>query len=337
MTTDLKSVTTEMLQVGYFESGPGDGSPVVLMHGFPYDPHAFDAAAAALSERGYRVIVPFMRGFGPTRFRDPDRMRSGEQAAFGQDLIELIEALGLSRPILVGYDWGGRAACVVSAVWPRRVRGLVSVTGYNLFGPPELAPRDPLTEQLYWYQYYLCTHRGRQMLTERRREFCRHLWRDWSPSWEFDDAIFETSAGSFDNPDFVEVVLHSYRHRLGQVAADPQLVDLAAQIEARPPIPVPTVVLHGDEDFQPVAWSEDSRPFTGRYERRVIPRAGHNLPQENPAAVVDAVAQVSAWTMPGPGPGPGDRAGGTGPRDTSSRTRLRWHADSYRQGNPGPA
>ena len=170
-------------------------------------PHAFDDVAERLARGGeYRGVVPYMRGYGPTRFHDPERMRSGEQAAFGQDLLELIETLGLSRPILAGYDWGGRAACVVAAMWPERVRGLVSITGYNLFGRPDLAPRDPLTEHLYWYQYYLGTHKGRRMLTERRREFCRHLWQDWSPSWEFDDATFERSAEAWENPDFVEVV-----------------------------------------------------------------------------------------------------------------------------------
>jgi pimeloyl-ACP methyl ester carboxylesterase len=298
MQPELRTVTTETLEIGYFESGQSDGVPVVLMHGFPYDPHAYDVVADVLSDHAYRVIVPFMRGYGPTRFRDPDRVRSGEQAAFGDDLVAFMDALELPLPILAGYDWGGRAACVVSAVWPERVRGLVSVTGYNIFGPPELAPRDPQTEHLYWYQYYLGTHRGRQMLTERRRDFCRHLWEDWSPNWDFDDATFELSARSFDNPDFVEVVLHSYRHRLGQVAGDPALRQLAVRTEAMPPISVPTVVLHGDADFQPPAWSEDASPFTGPYERRVVPGAGHNLPQENPGAMVDAIERVIQMTSP---------------------------------------
>ena len=242
-----------------------------------------------------RVIVPYMRGYGPTRFRGPRRMRSGEQAAFGRDLLQLMHGLALTRPVLVGYDWGGRAACIVSALWPDRVRGLVTVTGYNMFPRAELAPRDPAHEQLFWYQYYLSLHRGRQMLTERRRDFCRHLWEDWSPGWEFDDATFDISAEAWDNPDFVDVVLHSYRHRLGQVPGDPDLADLAARVEALPPICVPTIVLHGDRDFHPLAWSEDMSRFTARTERRIIPGAGHNLPQENPAAVVDAVEQLSAW------------------------------------------
>jgi pimeloyl-ACP methyl ester carboxylesterase len=173
------------------------------------------------------------------------------------------------------------------------------VAGYNLFGPPNLAPRDPAIEHRYWYQYYLCSHQGRRMLTERRRDFCRFLWQDWSPRWEFSDTTFAESARSWDNDDFVEVVLHSYRHRLGQVPGDPALAELAAQLEHQPPIPVPTIVLHGDADFQPPAWSEDLSRFTGRCERRVIRGAGHNLPQESPSAMVDAVEQISRWTAPG--------------------------------------
>lgn len=292
----LNSAVTGTLEIGYLESGPTDGQTVVLLHGFPYDAHAFDGVATALSSDGFRVIAPFMRGFGPTRFRDPATMRSGEQAAFGEDLLGLMDALGLESPLLGAYDWGGRAAHIVAALHPERVRGLVHVTGYNIFGPPVLGPGDPRLEHTLWYQHYLSHHRGRQMLMERRREFLRYLWQDWSPRWDFDDTTFNRTAASFDNPDFVEVVLHSYRHRLGHVPGDPALAELATQVEARPTIGVPTLILHGTEDMHPVRLSKDRSRYTGTYERRVVEGPGHNFPQEDPKAFADAVREVHGWT-----------------------------------------
>jgi pimeloyl-ACP methyl ester carboxylesterase len=295
MNAELKSVPTEVLDIGYFESGPADGPAVVLLHGFPYDAHAYDDVAAELSGDGFRVIVPFMRGYGPTRFQDPERMRSGEQAAFGDDLRQLIDALGLESPLLGAYDWGGRAAHIVAALWPERVSGLVHVTGYNIFGPPASTPADPETEHRLWYQHYMSLDRGRQMLETRRHEFLRYLWQDWSPRWKFDDATFDQTAASFDNPDFVEVVLHSYRHRNGLAASDPALAGLAEQVAAQPTIPVPTFILHGTEDMHPVHRSADRSKYTGRYERRVIEGPGHNLPQEDPRSFAKAVREVYQW------------------------------------------
>lgn len=284
---------TPSLLISYEEHGPDNGQAVVLLHGFPYDPRAYDVVAPALAAEGLRVIVPYLRGYGPTRFIDNAIPRSGEQAALGNDLIELIEALGLQKPVLAGYDWGGRAACITAAVRPDLAGGLVSVCGYNLFGPPMLGPAEPAMEHLLWYQYYLHMHRGRMMLTDNRWAFCRYLWQTWSPTWDFDDATFAASASSFDNPDFVEVVLHSYRHRAGLVPGDPRLAGLAAQLETRPDISVPTIVLHGDKDHAPLSLSLDRSRFTGSYQRRIIAGAGHNLPQETPEPMVEAVLELA--------------------------------------------
>ncbi|MBE7218478.1 MAG: alpha/beta hydrolase [Caulobacteraceae bacterium] len=294
----MKTARTETLEIGFHEAGPAEGPPVVLVHGFPYDPLAYGDVAPQLAARGHRVIMPYMRGYGPTRFLDPKTPRSGQQAAFGKDLLQLMDALRLERPILGGYDWGGRAACVVAALWPDRVRGLVSVTGYNMHAPPVLGPKAPAEEHYAWYQNYLLLHRGRQMLQEDRRGFCRYLWSIWSPSWAFDDATFEATATSFDNPDFVDVVLHSYRHRLGEAPGDPALKALQDRAEALPDIAAPTYVLHGEEDALAPAKSEDRSRFVGRYERRLVPGVGHNLPQEAPETMVEAILTVAEWTGP---------------------------------------
>ncbi len=245
-----------------------------------------------LAERGCRVIVPFLRGYGPTRFRSGATMRSGQQAVLGTDLLALMDALALPQAVLAGYDWGGRAACVVAALWPERVRGLVSCTGYNIqdiAGAGE--PKAPEAEYRLWYQYYFHSERGRAALQQDRRGVCRLLWSLWSPTWTFADATFERSAAAFDNPDFVEVVVHSYRHRFGLVPGDPAADAVEARLAAQPPITVPTVVLHGAEDgvSPPQGSAAHARHFTGRYERLVIPGAGHNLPQEAPGALVAAV------------------------------------------------
>jgi pimeloyl-ACP methyl ester carboxylesterase len=289
---DLRTTKTSALVVAYEAHGSPGGRPVVLLHGFPYDPRTYDAVAPVLADEGFHVIVPYLRGYGPTRFRDAGIPRSGEQAALGNDLIELIEALALDRPIVAGYDWGGRAACIASAVRPDLVSGLVSVAGYNIFAAPVTGPADPALEHLLWYQYYLHLHRGRMMLEQNRRGFCRYLWTIWSPAWDFDDATFEATARSFDNPDFVEVVLQSYRHRSGLVPGDPSLAELAARLEKRPDISVPTIVLHGDTDSAPLSLSIDRSRFTGPYERRIVPRAGHNLPQETPEALIEAIRDL---------------------------------------------
>jgi pimeloyl-ACP methyl ester carboxylesterase len=295
MTPDLNRLRTSVLEIAYEQSGPEDGVPVLLMHGFPYDPRTYDRMVPLLVAGGCRAIVPYLRGHGPTRFLAAETPRSGQQAALGNDLKELIEALGGPRVVLAGYDWGGRAACVVAALWPDKVRGLVSANGYNI---QDIAcstkPVPPEQEHRLWYQYYFHTERGRAGLQANRREFCKLLWRLWSPNWRFDDATYDRTAASFDNPDFVDVVIHSYRHRFGYVAGDPSLEPIEQRLAAKPRIPAPTIVLHGDGSglSSPASSVKHAPLFTGPYQHRVIPVAGHNRPQEAPNAVADAVLEL---------------------------------------------
>lgn len=292
--TAIRTVATSSLSIAYEEHGPETGLPVVLLHGFPYAPRAYDGVAPLLAARGRRVIVPYLRGYGPTCFLDPGTVRSGEQAALGTDLIEMITALDLDRPIVAGYDWGGRAACVTAAIRPDLVRGLVTGGGYNLFASPSERPLPPEVEHMLWYQYYLHTERGRAMLEQNRRGFCRLLWKLWSPLWSFDDDTFEQSAKALDCPDFVEVVLHSYRHRYGLVAGDPSLHELAERLERdQPAINVPTIALYGEGGSFPADVTRNRDRFLSRWESRLIPGVGHNLPQEAPAAFAAAVLAVA--------------------------------------------
>ena len=291
----LKHVRAGVLEVAYEESGAADGAPVMLLHGFPYDVCAYGEVAPLLAARGCRVIVPYLRGYGPTRFLSPTTPRSGQQAVLGHDLLELMNALELPSAVLGGYDWGGRAACIVAALWPGRARGLVSGGGYNIQDiARNTTPQPPEQEYRLWYQYYFHGERGRAGLAANRREFCRLLWRLWSPSWRFDEATYARTAGSFDNPDFVEVVIHSYRHRFALAPGDPAVEKTEDRLAAHPPIAVPTVVLHGgDNGVSPARSSEPhARSFTGGYERRVIPGVGHNVPQEAPRDFAEAVLSL---------------------------------------------
>ena len=291
----LKQVDAGVLNVAYEDSGRADGKPVVLLHGFPYDVHAYDEVTPLLVSAGCRVITPYLRGYGPTRFRSADTPRSGQQAVLAHDLLVLMDALALERAVLAGYDWGGRAACIVAALWPERVRGLVSVNGYNI---QDIAgsskPAAPENEFRYWYQYYFHGERGRAGLEQNRRALCKLLWKLWSPNWEFDDATYERTAASFDNPDFVPVVIHSHRHRYALAPGDPAAEDTERRLATQPRIPVPTVALDGGGDgVIPSGGSErHARFFSGKYERTVIPRVGHNLPQEAPQDFAAAVLSV---------------------------------------------
>ena len=279
MAVAIKHVRTATLDIAYEESG--QGAPVILLHGFPYDPRAFDEMLPLLP--GCRVIVPYLRGYGPTRFLSNDTMRSGEQAALGNDLKEMMDALVIPSAVLAGYDWGGRAACIVAALWPERVRGLVTCGGYNMHDVAGSAkPASAEQEHRYWYQYYFHTERGRAGLTENRRGIAKLLWRLWSPNWKFDDATFERSAVSFDNPDFVDVVIHSYRVRYGYVPGDPALAAIERRLAAKPLIGVPAITLQGEAPgtTPPEASAGHARFFTGPYQRRTIPLVGHNVPQE---------------------------------------------------------
>jgi pimeloyl-ACP methyl ester carboxylesterase len=281
--------------MAYAEHGPPDGPPVVLLHGFPYAPQSYDAVVPPLVAAGRRVIVPYLRGYGPTRFLAADTPRSGQQAALGCDLLDLLDALAIPRAVLGGYDWGGRAACVVAALWPERCAGLVSCTGYNIQDiAAAVRPAAPEQEHRHWYQYYFHTERGRAGLEDNRAGFARLLWRLWSPEWDFDDVTFAASAAAFDNPDFVDVVIQSYRHRFGYAAGDPALEPIEKALAAQPRIAVPTIAPHGAADgVGPVEGSAGhARYFTGLYERRVIPRVGHNPPQEAPEAFARCILDL---------------------------------------------
>ncbi len=295
VTAAHKHIRTTTLDVAYEESGDPGGAPIVLLHGWPYDPRCYDEVVPPLVA-GCRVIVPYLRGFGATRFLSADTPRSGQQAALGNDLRELLDELAIKRAVLAGYDWGGRAACIVAALWPERVRGLVTGNGYNIQNiAASVKPVAPPQEHRFWYQYYFHTERGRAGLEQNRRALCRYIWQIWSPDWAFDDATYENSAASFDNPDFVAVTIQSYRHRFGYAAGDPALEPIEQRLATQPAITVPTSVLHGaSSGIQPPAGSQPhARLFAGPYQRRVLPKIGHNLPQEAPLAVADAVLELT--------------------------------------------
>ena len=294
--TALRHVHTPTLDIAYEESGAADGMPVILLHGWPYDVRCYDAVVPLLTQAKCRVIVPYLRGFGPTRFLSADTPRSGQQAALGNDLRELMDALALPRALLAGYDWGGRAACIVAALWPDRAIGLVTGNGYNIQDIAKAnKPQAPEQEARFWYQYYFHTERGPAGLDQNRRALCKHLWRLWSPHWNFDDATFERSAASFDNPDFVAVTIQSYRHRYGNAPGDSALDDIERRLAAQPRIGVPTIALQGEADgvLGPDLSEGHTRRFAGRYERRVLRRVGHTPPQEEPGAFADAVLPLA--------------------------------------------
>jgi len=293
----VKKVNAGVLEVAYVEYGPPEGPPVMLMHGFPYDIHTYAEVAPLLAARGCRVIVPYLRGYGETRFLHADTPRSGEQAALGADLLALMDALHIDRAVLAGYDWGGRAACVVAALWPERCAGLVSFNSYNIQNIAKaLVPEPPENECRLWYQYYFHSERGRAGLAQDSRAVTRLLWRQWSPTWSFDDATFERSALAFDHPDFVDVVIQSYRHRFGLVPGDPAYADIEARLAQQPVIAVPTITFDGaDDGVRPVApASAHASRFSGPRSHRVVPGVGHNMPQEVPQVFADAVWELVA-------------------------------------------
>lgn len=292
----IRIINTPQLHVAYEEDGLPGGAPVILLHGFPYDPRCFDQMTGPLASAGFRVIVPYLRGYGLTRFRRPNAVRSGQQAALGQDLVDLLDALEIPKASLMGYDWGGRAACIVAALWPKRVHSLVTCDGYNIQDIANAGrSRTPEAEYRYWYQYYLHTPRGHAGLTEDRQAFARFLWRLWSPKWPFEEADFARSAISFDNPDFVDVVVHSYRHRFGYAEGDPAFDHIEAALALRPAISVPTISLCGGDDgvSGPVGVDTNRKYFTGHYEQRILPGVGHNVPQEAPEATLAAISAIA--------------------------------------------
>ena len=295
----VRTARTELLEIGYVETGPPTGPPVVLLHGFPYDVHSYVDVAPRLAASGCRVLVPYLRGHGPTRFLDPRTPRSGQQAALGADVVALMDALDVKSATLAGYDWGGRAACVVAALWPERCSAVVSVNGYlvqDIAGAQE--PISPEREAGFWYFYYFLTERGRAGLSAHRRQLAEVIWRRNSPAWSFDEAVLDRAAAAFDNVDYVDVVVHSYRHRLGRAEGDPRYTDLERRLAVLPPVSVPAVTLDGlsDGNFPAGDGTGDAKHFTGPRRHHQIPRAGHNLPQEAPEAFAAAVleAQVLA-------------------------------------------
>jgi pimeloyl-ACP methyl ester carboxylesterase len=291
----LKQVNAGVLNVGYAEAGPADGPAVLLLHGWPYDIHSFVDVTPLLASAGYRVIVPYARGYGPTRFLSSATVRNGEQAALAHDVIDLMDALKIQKPILAGYDWGGRSANIVAALWPDRCNGLVSVSGY-LIGNQEAGkvPLPPKAEYQWWYQYYFATDRGRAGYDKYRRDFAKLIWQLASPRWNFDEATFGRSAAALDNPDHVDIVIHNYRWRLG-APGEARYEDLETRLAAAPDITVPTITLEGDANGAPHPEPASyAKKFSGKYTHRTIHGGvGHNLPQEAPQAFARAVLDVS--------------------------------------------
>jgi pimeloyl-ACP methyl ester carboxylesterase len=296
-TLPIKQIDAGVLNVGYVEDGPGDGPVVLLLHGWPYDIHSFDEVTPKLAAAGYRVIVPYLRGYGSTRFLRADAMRNGEPAALARDAIDLMDAMGIPSALVAGFDWGARTANVLAALWPERCTGLVSVSGY-LIGSQAggASPLPPAAEQLWWYQFYFATERGRRGYAANTRDFAELIWRTASPKWAFDDATFDRSAAAFDNPDHVDVVIHNYRWRLGLAEGEPEYADIEERLATAPVIAVPTITMEGDANGaphpEPGAYAAK---FSGWYSHcNLDGGVGHNLPQEAPQAFADAILELGA-------------------------------------------
>jgi pimeloyl-ACP methyl ester carboxylesterase len=291
----VKQIDAGLLNVGYVDAGPDDGPTVLLLHGWPYDIHSYGEVAPRLAATGYRVVVPYLRGFGTTRFLSGTTARNGEQAVLAVDALALMDALGIKTAVVAGFDWGARTANIIAALWPERVNGLVSVSGY-LIGSQDVGriPLPPQAELQWWYQYYFATERGRAGYDRYRREFARLIWRTASPKWSFDDATFERSAASFDNPDHVAIVVDNYRWRIGLSEGEPQYLDLEKRLAEAPVITVPTVTLEGDANGAPHPDpSAYAAKFPGPYSHRTIEGGiGHNFPQEAPNAFADAIRGI---------------------------------------------
>jgi pimeloyl-ACP methyl ester carboxylesterase len=293
----LKQIDAGLLNVGYAEAGPLNGPAVLLLHGWPYDIHSFVDVAPILASSGYRVIVPYLRGYGTTRFLSEQTFRNGQQSAVALDAVALIDALKIEKPIIGGFDWGARTADIMASLWPERCRGLVAVSGY-LIGSPATGgtPLPPSAEFQWWYQFYFATERGRAGYEQYRREFARLIWQQASPKWSFDDATFDRSVAAFDNPDHVAIVIHNYRWRIGLAKGESRYDDLENRLAAGPIISVPSITLEGDANGAPhLEPSAYAKKFSGRYEHRTITGGvGHNLPQEAPEAFAKAIVDVDA-------------------------------------------
>lgn len=295
---DLRQINAGTLSIGYAEAGPANGPVAILLHGWPYDIHSFVDVAPLLAAQGYRVIVPYLRGYGTTRFLSADTMRNGQQAVVAVDIIALMDALKIDKAVIAGYDWGARTADIIAALWPERCKALVSVSGY-LIGSPEAnhVPLPPKAEFAWWYQFYFATERGRLGYEANRHDFAKLIWQTASPKWNFDDATFDRSAKAFDNPDHVAITIHNYRWRLGLVQGESQYDALEKRLAAGPAIGVPTITMEGDANGAPHPDPASyAKKFTGRYAHRTITGGvGHNLPQEAPKAFADAVLDVARF------------------------------------------
>jgi len=293
----VKQINAGVLNVGYVEVGPADGKPVILLHGWPYDIYSFADSAPLLASKGYHVIIPYLRGYGSTRFLSDETLRNGQQSAFATDIISLMDALKIQQAIIAGFDWGARTACIMSALWPERCKALVSVSGY-LIGNQELGkiPLSPKSELQWWYQFYFATERGAIGYDKNRDEFAKLIWQIASPTWKFDDTTFERSAASLKNPDHVAIVIHNYRWRLGLVEGEPKYNDLEKQLAKAPLITIPTITLEGDANGAPHPEpSTYTKKFTGKYSHQLLKGIGHNLPQEAPQAFVEAIIEVDGY------------------------------------------
>lgn len=291
----LKHVRAGVLDVAYAELGPANGPVVILLHGWPYDIHSYDTVAPLLASKGYRVLVPYARGYGDTRFLSPDTPRNAEPAALAQDVIDFMDALHIKQAGLAGFDWGARSANIVAALWPGRVRSLVSVSGYLISSEAAgSAPLPPQAELQWWYQFYFATDRGRDGYDRNRHDFARLIWQLASPQWKFDDATFARSAAALDNPDQVAIAIHNYRWRLGLAEGEAKYAPLEQRLAALPGISVPTITMEGDANGAPHPTAESyAKRFTGKYAYRLVRGGiGHNLPQESPQAFAQAVIDV---------------------------------------------
>ena len=294
--SNVRFVQTPMLNIGYEEHGDASGFPIILLHGFPYDIRSFDGVIAPLVEAGHRVIVPYLRGYGSTSFLDPDAPRMAEQAAIGQDVVDLAAALGINRMALAGFDWGLRAGCITSILHPEMVAGFVAMGGYSVQNTVQKEqPAPAFREARMWYQWYFNTEQGRVGLEENRRDIIRHLWETWAPTWDYTDEAFNLSAPSFDNPDFVDIVLHSYRHRHMNAPGEDRFIEVELNLAKGPPVTVPSIVLRGADSGLGAPSqdpSADERNFTQLVARRIVSGAGHDLPVQRPDAVSAALLEL---------------------------------------------
>lgn len=292
----IKQINAGVLNVGYFEAGPANGTPVILVHGWPYDIHSFDEVVPLLTSKGYRVLVPYLRGFGTTTFLSKDTFRNGQQSAIASDMIAFMDALKIDKAILGGFDWGARTVVIMAALWPERTLGIVSVSGYLVVNlKANQQPLPPAAELGWWYQYYFATERGRLGYVKNTHEFNKLIWKIASPKWNFDDATFNQTAASFDNPDHVAIVIHNYRWRLQLAEGEAKYDDLEKRLAERPNITVPAITIGSDFDGANADGKAYANKFSGKYEHRILPGIGHNIPQESPQAFAKAIIDVAGF------------------------------------------